>query len=102
MSYIKVFNPVKFAVIEVSSGEYGSHTDKMVTAIDNGRSQRWRNYSIEDNYEDVELEELNTGVIERHNYKYESTPCQQFNVLLRRMFLQTVRNRVCMKILYRF
>ncbi|CAH2107999.1 unnamed protein product [Euphydryas editha] len=88
----KTYNPADF-IIEVSSGEYGSHTDKMVTAIDNGRSQRWRNYAIEDVYEDVDLEELNTGVIERHNYTYESTPCQQFSVLLRRMFLQTFRNR---------
>lgn len=66
----------------------------MVTAIDNGRSQKWRNYAVDDVYEATEIEQLNTGVVERHNYNFESTPYYQFFVLLKRMVLQTVRNRV--------
>ncbi|XP_026500914.2 ATP-binding cassette sub-family G member 1-like [Vanessa tameamea] len=86
------YNPADF-IIEVSSGEYGSHIDQMVAAVDNGKCQRWRSYAMEEDNEDLEIEELNTGVVERHNYKYESTPFQQFYVLLRRMILQTIRNR---------
>ncbi|XP_047530560.1 ATP-binding cassette sub-family G member 1 isoform X2 [Vanessa atalanta] len=86
------YNPADF-IIEVSSGEYGSHIDQMVAAVDNGKCQRWRSYAMEEDNEDLEIEELNTGVVERHNYKYESTPFQQFYVLLRRMILQTLRNR---------
>ncbi|CAH2236678.1 ATP-binding cassette sub-family G member 1-like [Pararge aegeria] len=88
----KTYNPADF-VIEVSSGEYGSHTDCMVAAVDNGRSQKWRQYAVHDVYEEMEIEQLNTGVLDKHHYKYESTPCQQFHVLLKRMLLQTVRNR---------
>ncbi|XP_034826907.1 ATP-binding cassette sub-family G member 1-like [Maniola hyperantus] len=88
----KTYNPADF-VIEVSSGEYGSHTERMVAAVDNGRSQKWRQYASEHVYEEMEIEQLNTGVVEKHSYKYESTPCQQFCVLLKRMLLQTVRNR---------
>ncbi|CAH0714158.1 unnamed protein product, partial [Brenthis ino] len=88
----KTYNPADF-IIEVSSGEYGSHTDRMVASIDNGRSQKWRNYAVNKVYEATEIEQLNTGVVEKHNYKFESTPYYQFFVLLKRMVLQTVRNR---------
>ncbi|XP_073949545.1 ATP-binding cassette sub-family G member 1-like [Choristoneura fumiferana] len=87
------YNPADF-VIEVSSGEYGFHVDRMVAAVDNGRNQRWRDYAVEDLVEEeVEIEQLNAGGVEEHCYKYGTTPCEQFCILLRRMLLQNVRNR---------
>ncbi|CAH4037664.1 unnamed protein product [Pieris brassicae] len=87
------YNPADF-IIEVSSGEYGSHVDKMVQGVENGRCQRWKSYAIEEyQYGEEEIEQLNTEVIEKHNYHYESTGYQQFKVLARRMVLQTFRNR---------
>ncbi|CAG5058835.1 unnamed protein product [Parnassius apollo] len=88
----KTYNPADF-VIEVSSGEYGSHVDRMVAAVDNGKCQRWRDYEVDDRYEEMEIEQLNTGGVQKHTYRYESTASTQFVVLLKRMLLQTVRNR---------
>lgn len=82
-------------VIEVSSGEYGHHLDRMVSAVDNGRNQSWKDYAVKDlTLEEMEIELLNTGGVEKHNYKYGSTGFQQFVVLMKRMTLQTLRNRV--------
>lgn len=82
-------------VIEVSSGDYGYHVDKMVSAVENGRNQRWRDYAVKElTLEEMEIELLNTGGVEKHNYKYGSTGLEQFVVLLKRMMLQTLRNRV--------
>lgn len=85
-------------VIEVSSGEYGPHVDRMMSAIDNGRNQKWRDYTSDaiqaTTSDELEIEQLNTGGVEKHGYKYGSTACQQFGVLLKRMTLQTLRNRV--------
>ncbi|CAK1549244.1 unnamed protein product [Leptosia nina] len=86
------YNPADF-IIDVSSGEYGSHSDKMISSIENGRCQKWRYYAVENCSQGEEIEQLNSGVIEKHNYHYESSGYQQFKVLVRRMFLQTVRNR---------
>lgn len=89
------FRRIIVAVIEVSSGEYGPHLDKMVAGVENGRCQRWRNFAEESvSFEEMELEQLNAGGVEKHNFKHGSTACQQFYVLLRRMLLQTARNRV--------
>ncbi|CAK1601327.1 unnamed protein product [Parnassius mnemosyne] len=88
----KTYNPADF-VIEVSSGEYGSHVDRMVAAVDNGKYQRWRDYEVEDRYQEMEIEQLNAGGVQKHTYRYESTASTQFVVLLKRMLLQTVRNR---------
>ncbi|KAL4715556.1 hypothetical protein ACJJTC_009182 [Scirpophaga incertulas] len=86
------YNPADF-IIEVSSGEYGPHADRMVAAVENGRNQHWRHYTTDEfAVEDLELEQLNSGGVENHSYKHGSTACQQFLVLLRRMLLQTVRN----------
>ncbi|XP_061730002.1 ATP-binding cassette sub-family G member 1-like isoform X2 [Cydia pomonella] len=85
------YNPADF-VIEVSSGEYGSHVDRMVAAVENGRSQRWRDYAVAASDRD-DIEQLNAGGVEEHNYTYGSTSTQQFCILLRRMLLQTFRDR---------
>lgn len=67
----------------------------MVQGVENGRCQRWRTYAIEElQHGEEEIEQLNNGVIEKHNYHYESTGYQQFKVLARRMVLQTFRNTV--------
>lgn len=84
-------------VIEVSSGEYGPHVDRMVSAVENGRNQRWKNYANDattSTWEEMEIEQLNSGGVEKHSYKYGSTGWQQFGVLLKRMTLQTLRNKV--------
>lgn len=78
----------------MSSGEYGPHVEGMVTAVDNGRCQHWRDYEVEDLYEEMEIEQLNSGGVQKHTYRYESTASTQFVVLLKRMCLQAVRNRV--------
>ncbi|KAG6445632.1 ATP-binding cassette sub-family G member 1 [Manduca sexta] len=88
----KTYNPADF-IIEVSSGEYGPHTERMVAAIENGRYHGWREYAVEDTFQEMEIEQLNAGGVENYNLKHGSTPCQQFSVLLKRMLLQTVRNR---------
>ncbi|XP_063531758.1 ATP-binding cassette sub-family G member 1-like [Cydia strobilella] len=85
------YNPADF-VIEVSSGEYGTHVDRMVAAVENGRSQSWRDYAVAASDRD-DIEQLNAGGVEEHNYTYGSTSTQQFCILLRRMLLQTFRNR---------
>lgn len=82
-------------VIEVSCGEYGCHVDRMVSAVENGKNQKWNDYAVKElTLEEMEIELLNTGGVEKHNYKYGSTGFQQFMVLLKRMTLQTLRNRV--------
>ncbi|XP_045494649.1 ATP-binding cassette sub-family G member 1-like [Colias croceus] len=87
------YNPADF-IIEVSSGEYGPHVEQMVSSVENGRCQKWRNYAIEDApLQEVDIEQLNSGVVAKHNYEYESTGYQQFQVLVKRMVLQTFRNR---------
>ncbi|XP_053612238.1 ATP-binding cassette sub-family G member 1-like [Plodia interpunctella] len=89
----KTYNPADF-IIEVSSGEYGPHADRMVAAVENGRCQRWRTFAVaEANVEEEDLEQLNAGGVETLNFKHGSTPCFQFSVLLRRMLLQNVRNK---------
>ncbi|XP_052754565.1 LOW QUALITY PROTEIN: ATP-binding cassette sub-family G member 1-like [Galleria mellonella] len=86
-------NPADF-IIDVSSGEYGSHVNKMVAAIENGRSQKWRDYEVPDSSQELELEQLNSSGVETCKaLKHGSTAWQQFRILLRRMMLQTVRNR---------
>ncbi|XP_026315498.1 ATP-binding cassette sub-family G member 1 [Hyposmocoma kahamanoa] len=87
------YNPADF-VIEVSCGEYGNHVDRMVSAVENGKNQKWKDYAVKElTLEEMEIELLNTGGVEKHNYKYGSTGFQQFMVLLKRMTLQTLRNR---------
>lgn len=89
-----------FLVIEVSSGEYGQHLDRMVTAIDNGRCHSWRDY-VDGSFKPIEedsdagIEQLNSGTIQEQQYKYYSSPVQQFLILLKRMLLQSTRNKVC-------
>ncbi|XP_013187811.2 ATP-binding cassette sub-family G member 1 [Amyelois transitella] len=89
----RTYNPADF-IIEVSSGEYGPHADRMVAAVENGRCQKWRNFAVpEVNSQELELEQLNAGGVESHSFKHGSTACFQFSVLLRRMLLQNIRNK---------
>lgn len=82
-------------VIEVSSGEYGLHVDRMVSAIENGKNQRWRTYAVEEStLQEMEIEQLNSGGYEKLNYRHGCSTYQQFLVLLKRMLLQTFRNKV--------
>ncbi|CAB3223952.1 unnamed protein product [Arctia plantaginis] len=104
----KTYNPADF-IIEVSSGEYGSHVDRMVSAIENGKNQRWRTYAVEERtLQEMEIEQLNSGGYEKLNYRHGCSTYQQFAVLLKRMLLQTFRNknylrlRVCMHIFIGF
>lgn len=80
----------------MSSGEYGQHVDRMEAAVENGRCHRWRDYALEDYapIDDLDIEQLNTGKAEEYDHIYSSTGYQQFFILLRRMLLQSVRNRV--------
>lgn len=105
--YIFIF----FTVIEVSSGEYGDHIEKMVAAVDNGRLERWepppgdepevQTTSVNQpiiNYDPTEslLELEPEPVMSRtHQYKYTSSAWDQFKVLIYRMMLQHWRNSVC-------
>ncbi|GBP31659.1 ATP-binding cassette sub-family G member 1 [Eumeta japonica] len=95
----RTYNPADF-VIEVSSGEYGPHLDRMVAAIDNGRCQRWRDVpGVGTAAADLEIEQLNADETKtddapsKHTYKYRSSGVQQFCIILRRMMLQGARNK---------
>lgn len=91
------FEYLYFPVIEVSSGEYGNHVDNMVMAVENGRSHKWRDFVIDERVEDpddMDIEQLNSGPPQEHQYKYYTSPIQQFFILLKRMLLQFTRNKV--------
>lgn len=71
----------------------------MIDAVNNGKNQQWREYvadTIKCNGEDsdMEIEELNTGPPQEQQYKYCTTSFQQFVILLKRMLLQSTRDKV--------
>lgn len=94
-----------FAVIEVSSGDYGDHMDRMVAEIENGRSTNYckkvRSIAedvIVDTNDNAQIRALPyapTTVERRKNsYNYESSNWNQFKILLFRMWLQMWRDTV--------
>ncbi|XP_054261169.1 ATP-binding cassette subfamily G member 4-like [Macrosteles quadrilineatus] len=84
----KHYNPADF-MIEVSSGEYGDHTERMMMAVDNGRCYRWnQTLRVQDaNVEEIKLsrEELHQL---KHLYDFDSSGWLQFRILMYRTFLQ--------------
>lgn len=91
----KTYNPADF-VVEVSSGEYGQHLENMVLAVDNGRNHKWRDFVDESKTcqeEEMGIEQLNSGPPQEQQFKYCSSPLQQFVILLRRMLIQSTRNK---------
>uniref|UniRef100_A0A1B6G7Z6 ABC transporter domain-containing protein n=1 Tax=Cuerna arida TaxID=1464854 RepID=A0A1B6G7Z6_9HEMI len=87
----KHYNPADF-MIEVSSGEYGDHSERMMMAIDNGRCYRWnrtlRPPEVPDDIIKMSREELHQL---KHLYSFDSSPWLQFQILMYRMMLQNWR-----------
>lgn len=88
-------------MIEVSSGEYGEHNEKMVAAIENGRRKRW----IPPDMKQIGEEPGNTKLLKSQKsyfhaelkaeyFKRGSTFWQQFRILFCRKIVQDYRNPV--------
>lgn len=80
-------------VIEVCSREYGDYSEKMSTAVDNGKCLRW----FKDNSETrkpIVRRASQYDTVSNHLYDFSSTGWSQFNVLLRRMMIQHKRDYV--------
>nr|CAD7571898.1 unnamed protein product [Timema californicum] len=85
-------------VLEVSSGEYGNHIEKMVNAVDNGRCYRWED-------KDASSQTLGLPLYGRQEFKSDQdykdnsiynlnvSAWEQFQILAYRMFLQSWRNK---------
>ncbi|KAL1117724.1 hypothetical protein AAG570_004039 [Ranatra chinensis] len=81
------YNPADF-MIEVSSGEYGDHIERMVQAIDNGRCQRWNQMK----HPFILFEgELEFGEIKQMP-DYGTSQWNQFLLLFSRMMIQAWRD----------
>lgn len=86
----KHYNPADF-MIEVCSREYGDYSEKMSTAVDNGKCLRW----FKDNSETrkpIVRRASQYDTVSKHLYDFSSTGWSQFNVLLRRMMIQHKRD----------
>lgn len=88
-------------MIEVCSGDYGDHLDKMVSAIDNGRNTSYTKKG------EVELEAVpldgditydTTDEVKENIYKFDASTWTQFRILLCRMWLQMWRDKVSLNI----
>ncbi|XP_014274727.1 ATP-binding cassette subfamily G member 4 isoform X1 [Halyomorpha halys] len=83
----KHYNPADF-IIDVSSGEYGNHHEKMVRAIDNGKKHRWSKKE-----EPPKLIRLDSGIEDiKEMPDYGCSFLDQFTILLSRMSLQIWRD----------
>ncbi|CAH1715477.1 ATP-binding cassette subfamily G member 4 [Aphis gossypii] len=90
LSCPKHYNPADF-MIEVCSREYGDYSEKMSTAVDNGKCLRW----FKDNSETrkpIVRRASQYDTVSKHLYDFSSTGWSQFNVLLRRMMIQHKRD----------
>ncbi|KAL5244262.1 hypothetical protein ACI65C_011672 [Semiaphis heraclei] len=86
----KHYNPADF-MIEVCSREYGDYSEKMSTAVDNGKCLRW----FKDNSETrkpIIRRASQYDKVSNHLYDFSSSGWSQFNVLLRRMMIQHKRD----------
>lgn len=88
-------------VIEVSSGEYGEHNERMVAAIENGRRKKWMPLDME-LINEQQNKYISARSKERHfneelkaeYFKRRTTFWQQFKILFCRKVLQDYRNPV--------
>lgn len=81
------------SVIEVCSREYGDFSDKMVTAVDNGKCLRWcKDDTLTKKPFVRRASQYDT--VSNHLYDFSSSGWSQFKVLLRRMIIQHKRDYV--------
>ncbi|XP_068085349.1 ATP-binding cassette sub-family G member 4 isoform X2 [Anabrus simplex] len=89
------YNPADF-IIEVSSGEYGDHIEKMVGAMENGVNYRWRLHPLE--HEEMLQESENVKDCtpplqgKSDQYDFDSSSWMQFRILVYRTLLQSWRD----------
>nr|CAD7586375.1 unnamed protein product [Timema genevievae] len=90
------YNPADF-MLEVSSGEYGNHIEKMVNAVDNGRCYRWEDKDASSQTLGLPLhgqQEFESRQDYKNNiYNLNISTWKQFQILAYRMFLQSWRNK---------
>nr|CAD7452726.1 unnamed protein product [Timema tahoe] len=91
------YNPADF-MLEVSSGEYGNHIEKMVNAVDNGRCYRWEDKDASSQTLGLPLhgqQEFESHQDCKNNiiYNLNISTWEQFQILAYRMFLQSWRNK---------
>lgn len=93
--------------MEVCGGEYGDFSEKMLTAIENGRNTKFckggsslvQNSSDEKKKEESEYYDLpynptTTNAMPTEFYECDNSTWYQFRILLLRFWIQIVRDRV--------
>lgn len=80
-------------VIEVCSRDYGDYSEKMASAVDNGKCLRWYEQNSESR-KPIVRRASQYDIISNHLYDFSSSGWSQFKILLRRMLLQHKREYV--------